>query len=174
MIELKIKLFIFIQITLFFLLMRICHLGNDERLVKTYLKENCKYIKKLNTITYGLLTRCKHCVDLNIVNLKKDIPINGMCKKTFSHIENEIFKELYYNDFLKNTKTIDKKTYKNIVRKKYGLLVSLHLLLCLLLLIVFIVDLSVGIAYKSVSIMSAIFYYDNKVKKYEKIKYEKR
>ncbi|SBS93698.1 hypothetical protein PMALA_040690 [Plasmodium malariae] len=52
-------------------------------------------------------------------------------------------------DFLKNSTTISNKTYKKLVRKKYGLRIVLPLLLFLLLLTVFIADLSVGYAFES-------------------------
>ncbi|KAI4833614.1 uncharacterized protein MKS88_000092 [Plasmodium brasilianum] len=69
--------------------------------------------------------------------------------KKYSHVEKKIFKELDYMDFLKNSRTISNKTYRKLVRKKYGLRIVLPLLLFLLLLTVFVEDLSVGYAFES-------------------------
>ncbi|SBS97584.1 Plasmodium exported protein (Pm-fam-a like), unknown function [Plasmodium malariae] len=68
--------------------------------------------------------------------------------KKYSHLEKKIFKELDYTDFLKNNNTISDKIYKKIVCKKYGLRVVLPLLIFLFLLIIFIVDVSFGLAGK--------------------------
>ncbi|SBS95828.1 Plasmodium exported protein (Pm-fam-a like), unknown function, partial [Plasmodium malariae] len=65
--------------------------------------------------------------------------------KKYSHLEKNIFKELDYMDFLKENKTISNKNYRKIICKKYGLRFALPVLILLLLLTVFIVDLTLGI-----------------------------
>ncbi|KAI4833605.1 fam-l protein [Plasmodium brasilianum] len=62
--------------------------------------------------------------------------------KKYSCLEKKIFKELDYIYFLKNNRTISDKTYKNIMRKKLALRISLPLVLLLLLLLSLILDLS--------------------------------
>ncbi|KAI4836242.1 hypothetical protein MKS88_004030 [Plasmodium brasilianum] len=60
--------------------------------------------------------------------------------KKYSHLEKKIFKELDYEDFLKNNKTISDKIYKKIIFKKCGLRVALPILLFFVLVISFILD----------------------------------
>ncbi|SBS96705.1 Plasmodium exported protein (Pm-fam-a like), unknown function, partial [Plasmodium malariae] len=62
--------------------------------------------------------------------------------KKYSHLEKKIFKELDYEDFLKNNRTISDKLYKKIIFKKYRLRIVLPLLLFFLLIIPLILDLS--------------------------------
>ncbi|SBT86072.1 fam-l protein [Plasmodium malariae] len=62
--------------------------------------------------------------------------------KKYSHLEKKIFKELDYEDFLRNNRTISNKVYKKIILKKYGLRLILPVLFFLLLLIPIILDLS--------------------------------
>ncbi|SBT85468.1 fam-l protein [Plasmodium malariae] len=65
--------------------------------------------------------------------------------KKYSNLEKNIFKELDYMDFLKENRTISNKNYRKIICKKYGLRFALPVLILLLLLTVFIVDLTLGI-----------------------------
>ncbi|KAI4841347.1 hypothetical protein MKS88_000588 [Plasmodium brasilianum] len=66
--------------------------------------------------------------------------------KKYSHLEKKIFKELVYMDFLKNSRTLNDRIYKNIIIKKYGLRIALPLLLFLFLLVVFIAELTLGLS----------------------------
>ncbi|SBS95728.1 Plasmodium exported protein (Pm-fam-a like), unknown function [Plasmodium malariae] len=66
--------------------------------------------------------------------------------KKYSHLEKKIFKELDYTDFLKNNKTISNKIYKKIIHKKYGLRIVLPVLIFFFLLIIFMVEVSLGFA----------------------------
>ncbi|KAI4838048.1 hypothetical protein MKS88_003471 [Plasmodium brasilianum] len=75
--------------------------------------------------------------------------------KKYSSIEKKIFKELDYEDFLKNNKTISGKIYKKIILKKYGLRIALPIILFLLLITVLVLDLSWGLL-KEESIWKAI------------------
>ncbi|SBT86378.1 fam-l protein [Plasmodium malariae] len=75
---------------------------------------------------------------------KQDIN-NKLCileTNKYSILEKKIFKELDYEGFLKNNKTINDKLYKKILCKKYGLRLFLPLLVFLLLLSLIIVDLT--------------------------------
>ncbi|KAI4841545.1 fam-l protein [Plasmodium brasilianum] len=76
---------------------------------------------------------------------KKDV-INKSCifeTKKYSYIERKIFKELDYENFIKNNKTISNKVYKKIIRKKLGSLLSSPILfLFFLLSIGLILDVS--------------------------------
>ncbi|SBS96130.1 Plasmodium exported protein (Pm-fam-a like), unknown function, partial [Plasmodium malariae] len=65
--------------------------------------------------------------------------------KKYSRLEKKIFKELDYENFLKNNRTISDKLYKRIVLKKYGLRLRLPLLLFFFLLLSLILDYSGGI-----------------------------
>ncbi|SBT85895.1 fam-l protein [Plasmodium malariae] len=62
--------------------------------------------------------------------------------RKYSRLEKKIFKELDYEDFLKNNRNISDKLYKKIMRKKCGKRFSLPLLLLSLLLVSLILDLS--------------------------------
>ncbi|SBT85877.1 fam-l protein [Plasmodium malariae] len=64
--------------------------------------------------------------------------------KKYSHLEKKIFKELDFEDFLKNNRTISNQIYKKVIRKMYVLRIALPLILFSFLLISFILDLSVG------------------------------
>ncbi|KAI4833922.1 fam-l protein [Plasmodium brasilianum] len=78
---------------------------------------------------------------------KKDIKNKSYLFETkkYSYLERKIFKELDYEHFLKNNRTISNKVYKKIIRKKLvSLLNSPFMLLFLLFLIGFILDLSVN------------------------------
>ncbi|KAI4839608.1 fam-l protein [Plasmodium brasilianum] len=59
----------------------------------------------------------------------------------YTHLEKKIFKELDYQNFLKNNRIIRNKLYKRIIFKKYGLRLSLPLFLFSLLSISLILDL---------------------------------
>ncbi|KAI4833792.1 uncharacterized protein MKS88_000212 [Plasmodium brasilianum] len=75
----------------------------------------------------------------------KKIMKNKSCifeTKKYSYLEKKIFKELDYEDFLKKSRTISDKLYKNIIRKKVALRIVFPLLLFLLLCIAPIVDLN--------------------------------
>ncbi|SBT86000.1 fam-l protein [Plasmodium malariae] len=77
---------------------------------------------------------------------KKDIKNKSYLFETkkYSYLERKIFKDLDYENFLKNNKTISNKVYKKIIRKKLVSLNSPFMLLFLLLLIGFILDLYVN------------------------------
>ncbi|SCN11986.1 fam-l protein [Plasmodium malariae] len=62
--------------------------------------------------------------------------------KKYSRIEKKIFKELDYQDFLKNNRTISDKLYKKIIIKKNRLRFALPLLLFLLFSLGLILDFS--------------------------------
>ncbi|SBS98472.1 Plasmodium exported protein (Pm-fam-a like), unknown function [Plasmodium malariae] len=81
------------------------------------------------------------------VEVNKKAMKNKSCifeTKKYSSMEKKIFKELDYQNFLKNNRTISDKTYKTIISKKYGLRLAIPVLLFLSLFIVFIVDFSLG------------------------------
>ncbi|SBT00156.1 Plasmodium exported protein (Pm-fam-a like), unknown function [Plasmodium malariae] len=66
----------------------------------------------------------------------KQVIKNNSCTfetKKYSRYEKKIFKELDFGNFLKNNRTISNKLYNKIMRKKYGLRLSLPLLFLLLL-----------------------------------------
>ncbi|SBS91905.1 Plasmodium exported protein (Pm-fam-a like), unknown function, partial [Plasmodium malariae] len=81
---------------------------------------------------------------------KQDIKNNSYIleKKKCSYIEKKIFKELDFENFLKNNKTISNRMYKKAMRKKYGLRIATPVLFFLLLLILMIVDISLGLSIK--------------------------
>ncbi|SBS95766.1 Plasmodium exported protein (Pm-fam-a like), unknown function [Plasmodium malariae] len=88
---------------------------------------------------------------LNNANERKKATKNRSCiyeTKKCSNLEKKIFKELDYTDFLKNNRTVSDRIYQKIICKKYGLRIALPLLLFLLLLIVFIVELTLGLSGK--------------------------
>ncbi|SCN12503.1 fam-l protein [Plasmodium malariae] len=60
--------------------------------------------------------------------------------KKYSHMEKKIFKELDYQDFLKNNRTISDKLYKKVIIKKYRLRFALPLVLFLLFSLGLILD----------------------------------
>ncbi|SBT00860.1 Plasmodium exported protein (Pm-fam-a like), unknown function [Plasmodium malariae] len=62
--------------------------------------------------------------------------------KKYSYMEKKIFKELDYQDFLKNNRTISDKLYKKIIIKKYRLRLALPLVLFLLFSLGLILDFS--------------------------------
>ncbi|SBS92954.1 Plasmodium exported protein (Pm-fam-a like), unknown function [Plasmodium malariae] len=64
--------------------------------------------------------------------------------KKYSHMEKKIFKELDYVDFLKNSKTLNDKTYKKIIGKKLVFRFSLPVLLLLFFIAVVIAEFSLG------------------------------
>ncbi|SBT87256.1 fam-l protein [Plasmodium malariae] len=88
---------------------------------------------------------------LNNASERKKATKNRSCiyeTKKYSNLEKKIFKELDYTDFLKNNRTVSDRIYQKIICKKYGLRIALPLLLFLLLLIVFIVELTLGLSGK--------------------------
>ncbi|SCP02984.1 fam-l protein [Plasmodium malariae] len=62
--------------------------------------------------------------------------------KKYSHLEKKIFKELDYQNFLKNNRIISDKLYKKILCKKYRLRLVIPLLLLFILIISLILDYS--------------------------------
>ncbi|SBS96102.1 Plasmodium exported protein (Pm-fam-a like), unknown function, partial [Plasmodium malariae] len=62
--------------------------------------------------------------------------------KKYSYLEKKIFKELDYENFLKNSKTISNKIYKKIMIRKYGLRIATPLILLLLLTMSLILDIT--------------------------------
>ncbi|SBS93229.1 Plasmodium exported protein (Pm-fam-a like), unknown function [Plasmodium malariae] len=112
--------------------------------------------------------------------------------KKYSDYEQKIFKELDYNDYLKNIKIIEDKEYRKVKRKKRRIRISL-LLLFFLVLMMPILDLllekltaggllgSLGLFYintvgdvNTISGVLGMIYYYKKVIKYENIKFKKR
>ncbi|SBT85893.1 fam-l protein [Plasmodium malariae] len=67
--------------------------------------------------------------------------------KKYSRLENKIFKELDYVNFLKNNREISHKTYKKVILKKYGLKIALPLFFFLLISVVLILDLEFSRTY---------------------------
>ncbi|SCN44522.1 fam-l protein [Plasmodium malariae] len=98
---------------------------------------NEERIKKKKKQPNGSSPRCTR-------GYKKDTK-NKTCTfnaKKYSHMEKKIFKELDYEDFLKNNRTISDKLYKKIILKKCRLRLALPLLLFLLLSLGLILDFS--------------------------------
>ncbi|SBT88049.1 fam-l protein [Plasmodium malariae] len=130
-----------------------------------------KYRKNINSCMLGLREVIPYNVEnekTNICNnVKRDISKNSKSNgcslkneeshkldkkskscifetKKYSRLEKKIFKELDYENFLKNNRTISDKLYKRIVVKKYGLRLLLPFLLFFLLLLSLILDYSGG------------------------------
>ncbi|KAI4840322.1 hypothetical protein MKS88_001040 [Plasmodium brasilianum] len=106
---------------------------------KKYIYNNEKGDKGKNRKSYG-------CSLSNEGNHKLDMK-NKFCifeTKKYSYLEKKIFKELDYENFLKNNHIISDKLYKRIILKKYGLQIAIPLLLFLILSISLILDLFVG------------------------------
>ncbi|KAI4840596.1 hypothetical protein MKS88_000829 [Plasmodium brasilianum] len=60
--------------------------------------------------------------------------------KKYSRLEKKIFKELDYEDFLKNNRTINNKIYKKIIRKKLASQLAPTLIFFILLSLSFVLD----------------------------------
>ncbi|SBT00455.1 Plasmodium exported protein (Pm-fam-a like), unknown function, partial [Plasmodium malariae] len=60
--------------------------------------------------------------------------------KKYSRLEKKIFKELDYEDFLKNNRTISNKIYKKIIRKKLASKLAPTLIFFILLSLSFVLD----------------------------------
>ncbi|SBS99103.1 Plasmodium exported protein (Pm-fam-a like), unknown function, partial [Plasmodium malariae] len=94
------------------------------------------------------------------IDIDKKFIKNKYCMfetKKYSNMEKKIFKELDYENFLKNNKTISDKTYKKIITKRYSLRLAIPVLLFLLLLILFVVDFSLGFSTNEVSWKGGLF-----------------
>ncbi|SBT85905.1 fam-l protein [Plasmodium malariae] len=78
--EKKTKLLLFIIIAAFIVLNWTCHFNNDCMFNK-YIDENCEYARKLDSITYRLLSKYKKDNDSNVVCLKGDLPNNIVKEK---------------------------------------------------------------------------------------------
>ncbi|KAI4837482.1 fam-l protein [Plasmodium brasilianum] len=79
--------------------------------------------------------------------------------KKYPRLERKIFKELDYENFLKNNRTISDNIYKKIMCKKWGIRLSLPTTLFLLLSISLILDLFVGYGFvnKLIRLLNFIF-----------------
>ncbi|KAI4840208.1 fam-l protein [Plasmodium brasilianum] len=101
--------------------------------------------------------------------LSENLPYNEKgCKKDkknkfclfetnrYSYLERKIFKELDFEDFLKNNKTISGKLYKKIIRKKCSLRIAIPLMLLLLLSLALTVEFSLG--YGISNVLYYVFY----------------
>ncbi|KAI4839252.1 fam-l protein [Plasmodium brasilianum] len=95
----------------------------------------------------GVNARSKQLRESSLINTEEDRQpvINKSCMleiKIYSNLEKKIFKQLDYAYFLKNNKRISNKTYKQIIRKKYGLRIASTLIIFLLLSMTIIIDIS--------------------------------
>ncbi|SBT85841.1 fam-l protein [Plasmodium malariae] len=105
-----------------------------------YISNNEKMLNGRSKQLNGSLSRSSACHKQNIKNN------SCVFAKKCSSIEKKIFKELDFIDFLKKNSTISNKTYKKVISKKYGLRIATPALLFCLLLILVIVDFSLGIS----------------------------
>ncbi|SBT85612.1 fam-l protein [Plasmodium malariae] len=106
-------------------------------------RKDISYNENEKTEQKNLLSRCSSKNEAVNKNAMK----NKSCifeTKKYSNMEKKIFKELDYENFIKNNKTISDKLYKKIMFKKYGLRLCLPLLLFSLLLTSLLLDLFVG------------------------------
>ncbi|KAI4841582.1 fam-l protein [Plasmodium brasilianum] len=78
--EKKTKSLLFIIIAAFIVLNWTCHFNNDCMFNK-YIDENCEYARKLDSITYRLLSKYKKDTDSYVVCLKGDLPNNIVNEK---------------------------------------------------------------------------------------------
>ncbi|SCN12003.1 fam-l protein [Plasmodium malariae] len=109
-----------------------------------------------NDICYnekGTSTKKEQPYESSLMNSKghKEDLKNKSCifeTKKYSHMEKKIFKELDYVDFLKNSKTLNDKTYKKIIGKKLVFRFSLPVLLLLFFIAVVIAEFSLGFSGK--------------------------
>ncbi|KAI4840857.1 hypothetical protein MKS88_000620 [Plasmodium brasilianum] len=94
----------------------------------------------------------------NVVGHKQDIKNNSCIfeKKKCSYFEKKIFKEIDFIDFLKNNRTISNNTYKKVIRKKYGLRIATPVLFFLLLLILMVIDISLGLSFEKSLLISLV------------------
>ncbi|SBT01571.1 Plasmodium exported protein (Pm-fam-a like), unknown function [Plasmodium malariae] len=105
-----------------------------------------KYIYNNEKGDKGKKRKLYGCSLSNEGNHKLDVK-NKYCifeTKKYSYLEKKIFKELDYENFLKNNHVISDKFYKRIMLKKCGLRIAIPLLLFLILSISLILDLFVG------------------------------
>ncbi|SBT85804.1 fam-l protein [Plasmodium malariae] len=106
-------------------------------------RKNISYNENERTQKKELSSRCS---SRNARGNKKAMK-NKTCifeTKKYSYLEKKIFKELDYEDFLKNNRIITDKIYKKIIRRKYGLKLSLPIILILLLSVALISDYFCG------------------------------
>ncbi|SBT86066.1 fam-l protein [Plasmodium malariae] len=77
--------------------------------------------------------------------------------KKYSRLEKKIFKELDYEDFLKNNRTISNKIYKKIIRKKLASQLAPTLIFFILLSLSFVLDYcgSYGLVWGLVDILNS-------------------
>ncbi|KAI4839840.1 hypothetical protein MKS88_001743 [Plasmodium brasilianum] len=110
--------------------------GENKR-EHTYINEKRELTRK-KLLNVSSLNNCK--------NHKQEKKIKSFIFETkkFSYLEKNIFKELDYENFLKNNRVISDKLYKEIMFKKYRLRIALPLLLFLSLSLSLILDLFVG------------------------------
>ncbi|SBT85884.1 fam-l protein [Plasmodium malariae] len=152
------------------------HKHDNDSLI-TGLKENVpnnkvpkrKDISHNENIRTGKKELLNTCSSSSTVADKKAIKNKSRIFETkkYSHLEKKIFKELDYENFLKNNRSISDKTYKNIIIKKYGLRLALPVLLFLILFIVFIINFSLGFSTTKVSWDSGLFGLSDYIKNFE-------
>ncbi|SCP02983.1 fam-l protein [Plasmodium malariae] len=129
-------------------------------------RKDISHNENIRTEKKELLNRCSSSstvVDKKAIKNKSRI----FETKKYSHLEKKIFKELDYENFLKNNRSISDKTYKNIIIKKYGLRLALPVLLFLILFIVFIINFSLGFSTAKVSWDSGLFGLSDYIKNFE-------
>ncbi|KAI4841014.1 hypothetical protein MKS88_000782 [Plasmodium brasilianum] len=152
--EQKIELTTLIKKLTFVLVIWICHFYIDANkdLNVVNLKQELSNIGEHETIDVIYNERWKTdkkkqlngCSPKNAVMNKRELKnkTDIFERKKHSNLEKKLFKELEFLDFLKNRRTISDKLYKKVIYKKCGLRLVLPLFLLLLLLKIFIVDLS--------------------------------
>ncbi|SBS99290.1 Plasmodium exported protein (Pm-fam-a like), unknown function [Plasmodium malariae] len=118
---------------------------------KNYISYSAKHSKSKNKPSNESSPRGKE-------GYKQDIKNNSCIfeKKKCSYFEKKIFKEIDFIDFLKNNRTISNNTYKKVIRKKYGLRIATPVLFFLLLLILMIIDISLGLSFEKSLLISLV------------------
>ncbi|SBT00161.1 Plasmodium exported protein (Pm-fam-a like), unknown function [Plasmodium malariae] len=151
--------------------------NHDNNSIITGLKEEVtnNNLPEKRVISYNKIIRTgkdelsNRCSSSSAVADKKAVKNKSRIFETkkYSHLEKKIFKELDYENFLKNNRSISDKTYKNIIIKKYGLRLALPVLLFLILFIVFIINFSLGFSTTKVSWDSGLFGLSDYIKNFE-------
>ncbi|SBT85732.1 fam-l protein [Plasmodium malariae] len=104
-----------------------------------YINDNGKGNKEINKQLRESTSKSAKCYET--ATKKKSCVFET---KNYSRLEKKIFKQLDYENFLKNNKIIGDKMYKKIIRRKYGLKLASPLILSLILSIALILDLFGG------------------------------
>ncbi|SCP03001.1 fam-l protein [Plasmodium malariae] len=113
--EQNFKTILFIKISVFVLLIWICHLNNDMMMFNNPMDVNCMFHRKIDKRNYRLLTKYKHDKNSIITGLNEDVPYNKLNKKK-DISNNEKWetgkRELSSRCFSRNM-GVDKKAMKN-------------------------------------------------------------